>query len=131
MRKEHPEYGALRIAQLLCREYSDATEGKVDYLLRKEGLIGPRPAPPKRPRKPIPVGRHRMQLGRSLFRRVFQTLPAVEGGKGFECQISLIPLKTRWKYSEIHPDSKSATVGKVLEAALAKMPPFFLSGLDG
>ena len=130
LRKEHPEYGALRIAQFLCREYPDATEGKIDYLLRKAGLIGPRPAPPKRRRKSIPVGRHRIQLDIQR-RREWAERPTVAGGQGFEYQISLIHLKTRWKYSEIHPDSKSATVVKVLEAALAKMPPFFLSGLDG
>jgi hypothetical protein len=53
-----------------------------------------------------------------------QQLPVVKGGRGFEYKISLIHLKTRWKYSEIHKNCTSQTVAAVYQRALDNLPPF-------
>ena len=118
-RKERPQHGPIRIAQQLKREFPGANRGTVLRILQQEGLTRP-PAKGRKPRRPIPVGRHRIQMD-------IQQLPAVEGGKGFEYKITMIHLRTRLKYSEIHPDCKSATVVGVFRRGLDLMPPFFSS----
>jgi transposase-like protein len=119
-RKEHPTHGPIRIAQELKAYFHRANRGTVLKILQEEGLTRPIKRE-KRPREGIPVGHHRIQMD-------IQQLPAVEGGKGFEYKISAIHLRTRLKYSEIHPDRKSATVAGVLERALDLLPPFSSSG---
>lgn len=64
------------------------------------------------------MGRHRVQMD-------VQQLPAIAGGQGFEYKISLIPRRTRMKYSEIHPECTSRLVADVLERARQRLPPFF------
>jgi transposase InsO family protein len=59
-----------------------------------------------------------------------QELPAVRGGKGREYKISLIHLRTRIKYSEIHHQVSSRVVAQVLERACSRLPPFFLVVTD-
>jgi len=119
-RQAHPRHGPIRIAQELREEFPQAHRGTILTILQQEGLT--RPKPRKRPiTKPIPVGRHRIQMD-------IQQLPAVAGGRGFEYKISAIHLRTRLKYSEIHPDHSSATVAGVLRRALDRLPPFFWSG---
>ncbi len=54
-----------------------------------------------------------------------QQLPAVAGGHGYEYKVSLIHLRTRLKYSEIHPQCTSVIVADVLERARQRLPPFF------
>ena len=44
-----------------------------------------------------------------------QELPAIVGQHGREYKISLIHLRTRLKYSEIHPNQRSGTIASVLE----------------
>lgn len=83
-----------------------------------------RGAPPqKRARRPIPVGRHRVQLD-------IQELPAIRGNRKREYKISLIHLRTRLKYSEIHPSASSKRVAEVLRRAIGRLPPFFLVVTD-
>lgn len=119
-RQAHPHHGPIRIAQELREAFPQAHRGTVLAILQQDGLT--RPKPRKRPvLKPIPVGRHRIQMD-------IQQLPAVEGGRGFEYKISAIHLRTRLKYSEIHPDHTSRTVAGVLRRALDRLPPFFWSG---
>lgn len=119
-RKEHPRHGPIRIGQELKVIFPWANRGTVLRILQEEGLTTP-PKPVKKTRKNIPVGYHRIQMD-------IQQLPAVEGGKGFEYKISAIHLRTRLKYSEIHPDHTSPTVAGVLKRALDLLPPFFSSG---
>jgi hypothetical protein len=119
-RKEHPRHGPIRIAQALRERFPGADRGTVWPILEQEGLIHAVARPRAKPR-PIPVGRHRVQMD-------IQQLPAVKGGRGFEYKISAIHLRTRLKYSEIHPDHHSATVAGVLKRALDLLPPFFWSG---
>lgn len=64
------------------------------------------------------MGRHRVQMD-------VQQLPTVAGGQGFEYKISLIHLRTRMKYSEIHRQCTSRIVADVFERALLRLPPFF------
>ena len=119
-RKENPDYGPIRIAEALRAEFPEANRGTVLRILQQEGLT----RPPKKERKvprPIPVGYHRIQMD-------IQQLPTIEGGKGFEYKISMIHLRTRYKYSEIHADTRSETVAQVLRRGLEHLPPFFLSG---
>ena len=120
-RRANPHHGPIRIAQELKAEFAQANRGSVLRLLQAEGLTRP---PRKQPRtaQPIPVGRHRIQMD-------IQQLPAVQGGKGFEYKISMIHLRTRYKYSEIHGDMRSPTVAAVLQRGLDQLPPFFSSGL--
>ena len=115
-RRQHPKHGPIRIAQELKATFPWANRGTVLKVLQDEDLTRA-PKQEKRPRKGIPVGHHRVQMD-------IQQLPAVEGGKGFEYKISAIHLRTRLKYSEIHPDRKSSTVAGVLERALDLLPPF-------
>ena len=119
-RQENPGHGPIRIAQGLRAEFPEADRGTALRILQQEGLT----RPPKKERKPprqIPVGYHRIQMD-------IQQLPAIEGGKGFEYKISLIHLRTRYKYSEIHADMRSETVAQVLRHGLQHLPPFSLSG---
>jgi transposase len=119
-RVEYSNRGPIRIAEELKARFPWANRGTVLSILQEEGLTRP-PKRERAPRKGIPVGRHRIQMD-------IQQLPAVEGGKGFEYKITAIHLRTRLKYSEIHPDRKSATVAGVLQRALDLLPPFFSSG---
>ena len=118
-RRAQPELGPIRLADLLRPHFPQAKRGTISTILRQEGIS--RRAPRRnRERKPIPVGRHRVQMD-------VQQLPAVEGGRGFEYKITAIHLKTRFKYSEIHPDHRTTTVAGVLRRALDRLPPFTLS----
>ena len=119
-RKAYLRHGPVRIAQELQGEYPWANRGTVLRILQEEGLTRP-PAKEKKQPNPIPVGRHRIQMD-------IQQLPAVEGGKGFEYKVTCIHLRTRLKYSEIHPDHQSETVAGVLQRALDYLPLFFSSG---
>jgi len=116
-RQDHPTCGPIRIAQALKDECPMAHRGTVLTILQRQGLTQPKKKPRPVPR-PIPVGRHRVQMD-------IQQLPAVQGHKGFEYKITAIHLKTRLKYSEIHPDHQSPTVAGVLERAMDRLPPFF------
>lgn len=119
-RKERPNHGPIRISQELQDRFPFTNRGTVLRILQEKGLTRP-PAKERKPRKSIPVGRHRIQMD-------IQQLPAVEGGKGFEYKITAIHLRTRLKYSEIHPDRKSFTVAGVLKRALDLLPPLSSSG---
>lgn len=116
-RQEFPHRGPITIAQALQEKFSYAHRGTVQRILQEQGLTR-RKEKKKRERKPIPVGKHRIQMD-------IQTLPAVKGGKKREYKISLIHLNTRLKYSEIHPNHKSQTVLEVFKRALDYLPPFF------
>ena len=115
-RKEHPHHGAIRIALGLQEHFSFAHRGTVALILKRHGLTRKKAARPK-PKGKISVGRPRMQMD-------IKQLPAVKGGQGFEYKISLIHLRTRWKYSEIHGNCCSATVSAVYQRALDNLPPF-------
>jgi transposase len=119
-RKEHPSHGPVRIAQDLEAVFPRANRGTILRILQEEGLTKP-PRKETTERKGIPVGRHRIQMD-------IQQLPAVQGGKKFEYKITAIHLRTRLKYTEIHPNRKSVTVAGVLKRALDLLPPFFSSG---
>jgi transposase len=119
-RQAHPRHGPIRIAQALRKTVPVANRGTVLSILQQEGLTRPKPRKSS-VRHPIPVGRHRIQMD-------IQQLPAIAGGQGFEYKISAIHLRTRLKYSEIHPDHSSVTVAGVLRRALDRLPPFFSSG---
>ena len=119
-RRANPKQGPIRITQALRSRFPFADRGTVLPILQQAELIHP-PAPARRVRKPIPVGRHRVQMD-------IQQLPAIKGGHGFEYKISAIHLRTRLKYSEIHPDHQSETVAGVLRRALDQLPPLFSSG---
>jgi len=119
-RKDHPRQGPVRIALALKGEFPLADRGTVLPILQQEGLSRPVSKPRLEP-KHIPVGRHRIQMD-------IQELPAIQGGKGFEYKISVIHLRTRLKYSEIHSNHKSATLSQVLKRALDLIPPFSSSG---
>lgn len=118
-RQEHPTHGPVRIAHALRAQFPQAHRGTALQILQRNGLTRPR----RRVRTAwqIPVGRHRVQMD-------IQQLPAVKGERGFEYKISLIHLRTRLKYSEIHRDSSSATVAGVFRRALDQLPPFSSSG---
>lgn len=119
-RKANPQHGPIRIAQELQERFPFAHRGTVLRILQEEGLTRP-PVKQRKPRQGIPVGRHRIQMD-------IQQLPAVAGQKGFEYKITAIHLRTRLKYSEIHPNRQSATVAGVLQRALDLLPPFSSSG---
>ena len=59
-----------------------------------------------------------------------QELPAIRGGHKREYKISLIHLRTRLKYSEIHSSASSKRVAEVLRRAVGRLPPFFLVVTD-
>ena len=117
-RKQNPQRGAISVAYALRTDYPQANRGTVYRILKEEGLIGKFIKKPKKERKPIPVGRHRIQMD-------IQQLPAIKGQHGNEYKISMIHLNTRVKYSEIRPDRKTTTVVEVFQRALDSMPPFF------
>jgi transposase-like protein len=119
-RRANPHHGPIRIAAELKPEFPIANRGSVLRILQEERMTRP-PAREPRPQDKIPVGRHRIQMD-------VQQLPAVEGGKGFEYKISMIHLRTRFKYSEIHSELRSETVAAVLRRGLGRLPPFFSSG---
>jgi hypothetical protein len=119
-RGAHPQHGPLRIAHELRADFPQANRGTVLRILQAANLTRPKIAR-KTLRRPIPVGRHRIQMD-------IQQLPAVTGGHGFEYKISAIHLRTRLKYSEIHPNHSSATVAGVLQRAIDRLPPLFWSG---
>lgn len=114
-RKTYPAHGAKRIAFELKAEYLQANRGTVALILQENGLT--RKQQREKTKWQIPVGKHRLQCD-------VQQLPAIKGHQGFEYKISFIHLKTRWKYSEIHPDQKSQTIAKVYQRALDCLPPF-------
>lgn len=116
-RKAHPRHGPIRIAAELKESFPMAHRGTVLRILQQEHLTRPVPATPRK-HKPLPVGRHRVQMD-------IQQLPAIEGGKGFEYKISAIHMRTRVKYSEIHPTCTSDLVAQVLRRAMDQLPPFF------
>ncbi len=115
-RRVNPSHGAMRIAQALQSEFSFAHRGTISIILKKRGLTRKTKARPRTKWK-IPVGRHRLQCD-------VQELPAIKGNTGFEYKISFIHLKTRWKYSEIHPDCQTETVAAVYQRAMDNLPPF-------
>lgn len=118
-RAEHPHHGPIRIAQELKDVFPQANRGTILRLLQHVHATRFRVSKVK-PRKPIPVGRHRVQMD-------IQQLPAIEGNTGFEYKISVIHLRTRLKYSEIRTDATSRTLAAVLEEATRRLPPFFSS----
>ncbi len=115
-RQANSHHGAIRIALALQSCFSFANRGTVALILKQHGLTDQRQTRPKTKWK-IPVGRHRLQCD-------IQELPAIKGNKGFEYKISFIHLRTRWKYSEIHPDCQTETVARVYQRALDSLPPF-------
>jgi transposase len=119
-REEHPNHGPIRIAQALQDVFPSANRGTVLPILQQEGLTRPH-RKERKERKAIPVGHHRIQMD-------IQQLPVVEGGKGFEYKITVIHLRTRLKYSEIHSDRRSRTAAAVLKRAMDLLPPFSSSG---
>jgi hypothetical protein len=119
-RLAHPHHGPIRIAEELRPRFPFANRGTILRVLQEENLTRPKPVQPKK-HKPIPVGRHRIQMD-------IQQLPAIEGAKGFEYKISAIHLRTRLKYSEIHPQCTSEIVARVLRRALDQLPPFSSCG---
>jgi len=119
-RQQHPGHGPVRIAYELSDRFAFANRGTVLKILQEEKLTRA-PSKNKAQRRHIPVGRHRIQMD-------IQQLPAVQGQKGFEYKITAIHLRTRLKYSEIHPDRKSTTVAGVLKRAMDLLPPFFSCG---
>jgi transposase len=116
-RQAHPRHGPIRIAYELQAEFPMAHRGTVLKILQQEHLTRPPQAKP-REHKPLPVGRHRVQMD-------VQQLPAIAGSKGFEYKISAIHMRTRLKYSEIHPTCTSELVAQVLRRAMDQLPPFF------
>lgn len=115
-RRQNPTHGAIRITLALQAEFPFANRGTVAIILKREGLTK-KNKPRVRTNWKIPVGRYRLQCD-------IQELPAIRGNKGFEYKISFIHLRTRWKYSEIHPDCRTETVARVYQRALDNLPPF-------
>ncbi len=120
-RTDHPNHGPKRIAHDLRHRFPTANVATVWRILHTAGLSTR--GPKKRIVRPIPVGRHRVQLD-------IQHLPAIKGGRGRAYKISVIHLRTRMKYSEMHTSMSSKRVGAVLERAMARLPPFHLVVTD-
>jgi transposase InsO family protein len=59
-----------------------------------------------------------------------QQLPALKGQRGCEYKIRVIQLRTRMKYSEMHPRASSTQVAAVLQRAVNRLPPFHLVVTD-
>lgn len=114
-RRLFPSHGAKRIVFELKAQYAIANRGTTAIILQQNSLT--RKSNRVKPKWQIPVGRHRLQCD-------VQQLPAIKGSRGFEYKISFIHLKTRYKYSEIHPDQKSETIAGVYQRALDNLPPF-------
>jgi hypothetical protein len=119
-RAEHPTHGPIRIAWALEARFPQAHRGTVLRILQ-DAKATKRAERKPRERHPIPVGRHRVQVD-------IQQLPAIAGGSGFEYKITAIHLRTRLKYSEIHPDHQSETVAGFLRRAMDRLPPFTWPG---
>ena len=118
----HPRHGPKRSAQDWRPRVPTANTATVWRILHAAGLTR-RPPQKKRQRRPIPVGRHRVQLD-------IQELPAIRGSRGREDTIRLIPLRTRMKSTEIHPPGASRRSAGVLRRAIGRLPPFHLAGTD-
>lgn len=114
-RPQHPPQGPIRIAAELQAAHPQAHRGTVALILKKAGLTQQRQR--AKPKWQIPVGKHRLQCA-------VQQLPAIQGSPGFEYKISFIHLRTRWKYSEIHPNQWSETIAGAYQRALDNLPPF-------
>jgi transposase len=114
-RHQRPTHGPIRIAVELQAAYSQAHRGTIALILKQAGLTQKRQR--TKPQWQVPVGKHRLQCD-------VQELPAIQGSKGFEYKISFIHLRTRWKYSEIHPNQQSETIAAVYQRALDNLPPF-------
>jgi len=115
-RRANPKHGPIRIALALHTKFCFANRGTVRLILKQAGLSR-KTTPRVRTKWKIPVGRHRLQCD-------VQELPAIKGNSGFEYKISFIHLRTRWKYSEIHPDQQTETIAGVYQRALDQLPPF-------
>jgi transposase len=120
-RQAHPRHGPKRRAQDRRPRVPTANTATVWRILHAAGLTQ-RP-PKKRQRRPIPVGRHRVQLD-------IQELLAIRGSRGREDTIRLIHLRTRMKYAEIHPPGASRRIAGVLRRAIGRLPPFHLAVTD-
>jgi transposase len=118
----HPRHGPKRSAQDWRLRVPTANTATVWRILHAAGLTR-RPPQKKRQRRPIPVGRHRVQLD-------IQELPAIRGSRGREDTIRLIHLRTRMKSAEIHPPGASRRSAGVLRRAIGRLPPFHLAGTD-
>jgi len=59
-----------------------------------------------------------------------QQLTAVKGDEGFEYKVSVIHMRTRMKYSEIHPQATTKVCAEVLERARNVLPPFYIVFTD-
>jgi hypothetical protein len=116
-RRTHSGHGPIRIAEELRSQFAFANRGTVLRILQEEKMTRPQ-TPKRKEHKPLPVGRHRVQMD-------VQQLPAIAGSKGFEYKISAIHMRTRLKYSEIHPTCTSEVVAGVLRRAMDQLPPFF------
>lgn len=122
-RRAHPTWGTRRLVDELRRRMPGITRHHVRHILRVAGQSRAGSRRRGRHRQPIPVGWHRVQLD-------IQQLPTVRGGTKFEYKISLIHLRTRWKFSEIHPNHRTQTVAGVVQRAQERLPPFFLVWTD-
>ena len=121
-RQAHPTWGTRRLVHELRGRFPTLSRSVVRHVLRVARLQQPGPRRRPRCRHPIPVGRHRVQMD-------VQTLPAITGG-GYEYKSTVIHLRTRLKYSEIHRDHRSRTLAAVLVRALDRLPPFRLVWTD-
>ncbi len=122
LRQAHRAWGTRRLATELRPWYRQATRSTVRHIVRVARLQA-RATRRRRECHPIPVGWHRLQMD-------CQQLPALGGGTGYEYKISVIHLRTRWKYSEIHPNHQTRTVAGVLQRALDRLPPAWLVWTD-
>ncbi len=121
--RRYPGWGTRRLTQELRPVYPTLTRRVVRHILHTAGRLASAPPRHKRGRRPIPVGRHRVQMD-------VQQLPAIQGGTGFAYKIAVIHLRTRLKYAEIHSDHRTETVAGVLERARDRLPPFTLVWTD-
>ena len=108
----------VRVEAELAPQFGHLASSTLHLLLKQATLTKPAP-PAKTTPQGIPVGRHRTQMD-------VQQLPVIEGGNGFEYEVSIIHLDTRIKYSEIHASYGSPTIAGVFERSL-DCPPSFLS----
>jgi hypothetical protein len=115
-RAQPPTHGPIRIAWALEERFPQAHRGTVRRLLPDAQATQRAPRKP-RERPPLPVGRPRLQVD-------LQQRPALEGGSGFDYQITALPLCTRLKSSEIHSDPQSETVAGFIRRAMDRLPPF-------
>lgn len=121
-RTAHPTWGTRRLEYELRRYFPTVRRAVIRHILRVAHQQQPGPARRGHRRRPLPVGRHRVQMD-------LQQLPAITGG-GSEYKITVIHLRTRLKYSEIRPNRRSKTVAEVLTRALDVLPPARLVWTD-